>query len=293
MPKQSKSAVPARIAFQGQPGAYSDLSCRHAFPELETLPCASFEDAFSAVRTGKSRLAMIPIENSVAGRVADVHQLMPESGLHIIAEHFQRVNHHLLAPKGATLKTIKTVQSHVQALDQCRKSTRKLGLKRVVGADTAGSAAEIAKAGDITRAAIASSLAGEIYDLVSLKKNIEDAEHNTTRFVVLARKPQDPDPRKGKVMTTFVFRVRNVPASLYKALGGFATNGVNMTKLESYLVGGFFEAAQFYADVEGHPKDRPLALALEELQFFTHEVRVLGSYYAHPYRMRGRPDESD
>jgi prephenate dehydratase len=293
MPKQSKSAVPARIAFQGQPGAYSDLSCRHAFPQLETLPCASFEDAFNAVRTGKSRLAMIPIENSVAGRVADVHQLMPESGLHIIAEHFQRVNHHLLAPKGATLKTIKTVQSHVQALDQCRKSTRKLGLKRVVGADTAGSAAEIAKAGDITRAAIASSLAGEIYDLVSLKKNIEDAEHNTTRFVVLARKPQDPDPRKGKVMTTFVFRVRNVPAALYKALGGFATNGVNMTKLESYLVGGFFEAAQFYADVEGHPKDRKLALALEELRFFTHEVSILGSYFAHPYRMRGRSDESD
>jgi prephenate dehydratase len=293
MPKPSKSTVPARIAFQGQPGAYSDLSCRHAFPELETLPCASFEDAFSAVRNGKSRLAMIPIENSVAGRVADVHQLMPESGLHIIAEHFQRVNHHLLAPKGATLKTIKTVQSHVQALDQCRKSTRKLGLKRVVGADTAGSAAEIAKAGDITRAAIASSLAGEIYDLVSLKKNIEDAEHNTTRFVVLARKPQDPDPRKSKVMTTFVFRVRNVPAALYKALGGFATNGVNMTKLESYLVGGFFEAAQFYADVEGHPKDRPLALALEELRFFTHEVRILGSYFAHPYRLRGRPDESD
>ncbi len=293
MPKQSKSAVPARISFQGQPGAYSDLSCRHAFPELETLPCASFEDAFNAVRTGKSRLAMIPIENSVAGRVADVHQLMPDSGLHIVAEHFQRVNHHLLAPKGATLKTIKTVQSHVQALDQCRKSTRKLGLKRVVGADTAGSAAEIAAAGDITRAAIASSLAGEIYDLVSLKKNIEDAEHNTTRFVVLSRKPEDPDPRKGRVMTTFVFRVRNVPASLYKALGGFATNGVNITKLESYLVGGHFEAAQFYADVEGHPKERPLALALEELNFFTHEVRILGSYYAHPFRTRGRPDESD
>jgi prephenate dehydratase len=293
MPKKSTSSAPALISFQGQPGAYSDLSCRHAFPELKTLPCASFEDAFNAVRTGKARLAMIPIENSVAGRVADVHQLMPDSGLHIVAEHFQRVNHHLLAPKGATLKTLKTVQSHVQALDQCRKSTRALGLKRVVGADTAGSAAEIAKAGDITRAAIASSLAGEIYDLVSLKKNIEDAEHNTTRFVVLSRQPQDPDPKKGTVMTTFVFRVRNVPAALYKALGGFATNGVNITKLESYLVGGHFEAAQFYADVEGHPEERPLKLALEELRFFTRELRILGSYYAHPFRMRGRPDESD
>jgi prephenate dehydratase len=282
-----------RIAFQGQPGAYSDLACRNAYPGMETMPCASFEDAFAAVKDGRARLAMIPIENSVAGRVADVHHLMPHSGLKIIAEHFQRVNHHLLAPKGASLKTIKTVHSHVHALDQCRNVTRKLGLKRVVAPDTAGAAAEVARTGDVTRAAIASALAGEIYGLKSLKKNIEDAEHNTTRFVVLSRRGFDPNPKKGAVMTTFVFRVRNVPAALYKAMGGFATNGVNMTKLESYLVGGFFDAAQFYADVEGHPKDPPLARALEELRFFSHEVKILGTYYKHAFRRRGRPEESD
>jgi prephenate dehydratase len=282
-----------RIAFQGLPGAYSDLACRNAYPGLDTLPCASFEDAFAAVKNGQARLAMIPIENSVAGRVADVHHLMPHSNLKIVAEHFQRVNHHLLAPKGATLRTLKTVQSHVQALDQCRKITRKLGLKRVVGADTAGSAAEVAKSGDITRAAIASELAGRIYGLRSLKKNIEDAEHNTTRFVVLSRTGFDPDPKKGTVMTTFVFRVRNVPAALYKAMGGFATNGVNMTKLESYLVGGFFDAAQFYADVEGHPKDASLARALEELRFFSHEVKILGTYYRSSYRRAARAQGSD
>jgi prephenate dehydratase len=288
-----KKTAPPLIAFQGQPGAYSDLACRTAYPDLKTLPCASFDDAFAAVREGRARLAMIPIENSVAGRVADVHHLMPHSNLKIVAEHFQRVNHHLLAPKGASLKTIKTVQSHVQALDQCRRITRALRLQRVVAADTAGSAAEVAESGDITRAAIASSLAGEIYGLKSLKKNIEDAEHNTTRMVVLSRAPFDPDPRQGVVMTTFIFRVRNVPAALYKALGGFATNGVNMTKLESYLVGGRFEAAQFYADVEGHPDDPPLKRALEELRFFTREMTILGSYHAHPYRRHGAPEESD
>ena len=275
-----------KIAFQGQPGAYSDLACRTAYPKMETLPCPGFEDAFEAVRTGRARLAMIPIENSVAGRVAEPHQLIPHAELHIIGEHFQRVEHHLLAVPGATLKTLKTVQSHVQALDQCRKSTKALGLRRVVGADTAGSAAEIAKAGDPTRAAIASELAGQIYKLKSLKRNIEDAEHNTTRFLVLSREAFDPDPRRGKVITSFVFRVRNVPAALYKAMGGFATNGVNMTKLESYMVGGRFEATLFYADVEGHPKDRPLALALEELRFFSREVTILGTYFAHPHRLK-------
>jgi prephenate dehydratase len=277
-----------KIAFQGQPGAYSDLACRTAYPKMQTLPCPGFEDAFEAVRTGRAKLAMIPIENSVAGRVAEPHQLIPHAELHIIGEHFQRVEHHLLATPRATLKTLKTVQSHVQALDQCRKSTKSLGLKREVGADTAGSAAEIAKAGDVTRAAIASELAGKIYGLKSLKKNIEDAEHNTTRFLVLSREASDPDPRRGTVITSFVFRVRNVPAALYKAMGGFATNGINMTKLESYMVGGRFEATLFYADVEGHPKDRPLALALEELRFFSHEVNILGTYYAHPHRLKGR-----
>ncbi len=291
--KQRKSTAAGRIAFQGQPGAYSDLACRNAYPGWETLPCPGFEDAFAAVRTGQAELAMIPIENSVAGRVADVHQLLPHAELHIVGEHFQRVEHHLLAPRGATLKTLKTVQSHVQALDQCRKTTKRLGLKRVVAADTAGSAAEVARAGDITRAAVASSLAGKIYGLKSLMKNIEDAEHNTTRFIVLSRRAVDPDPKKGPVVTSFVFRVRNVPAALYKALGGFATNGVNMTKLESYMVGGHFSATLFHADVEGHPEDRALALALEELRFFSREMKILGVYHAHPYRFRGRAEAGD
>jgi len=272
------------IAFQGFPGAYSDLSCRHVFPDRKTLPCATFEDVFSAVHDGRAQYGMLPIENSVAGRVADNHNLLPHGGLHIIGEHYQRVNHHLLAPKGATLDTIKTVRSHIQALSQCRKLTRSLGLREVARADTAGAAAEIAERGDITEAAIASELAGEIYGLVSLKQGIEDAEHNTTRFLIMASEPLIPPPNSGPVVTTFVFRVRSVPAALYKALGGFATNGVNLTKLESYLVDGRFTAAQFYVDVEGHPEERPLRLALEELEFFAREVKILGVYPSAAFR---------
>src|SRR6266478_3680194 len=271
------------IAFQGQPGAYSDLACRHVFPAMTTLPCAAFEDAFAAVRESQAGLAMIPIENSVAGRVADIHHLMPDSGLFIIGEHFERVSHHLLALPGARLDQIRTVRSHIQALSQCRNFIRAQGLQPVVRADTAGSAAEIKELGDPTIAAIASELAGEIYGLVSLKENIEDAEHNTTRFLIMSREPERP-VRGTPTVTTFLFNVRNVPAALYKALGGFATNGVNMTKLESYMVGGHFAATQFYADVEAHPDDRPLKLALEELRFFSREVRVLGVYPGHPFR---------
>jgi prephenate dehydratase len=289
----SRTAPSQLIAFQGAPGAYSDLACRQVYPELTTLPCAGFEEAIAAVREGQAALAMLPIENSVAGRVADIHHLMPESGLHIIAEHFQRVNHHLLAPKGATLEGLKVVRSHVHALSQCRTLIRALGLKAIVAADTAGAAAEIAERGDKSEAAIASELAGEIYGLVSLKENIEDAEHNTTRFLVMAREPR-PAPRNGGlVVTTFVFRVRNVPAALYKALGGFATNGINMTKLESYMVGGRFTATQFYADVEGHPEDRALSLALEELRFFSREVRILGVYPGHPFRRAATQGDAD
>jgi prephenate dehydratase len=284
--KKGAAGADDLIAFQGLPGAYSDLSCRAAYPQMRTLPCASFEDVFAAVREGKARLAMIPIENSVAGRVADIHHLLPDSGLHIVAEHFQRVNHHLLAPKGATLKTIKTVHSHVQALSQCRKLIRDLGLKAIVHADTAGAAADIAKKGDVSEAAIASSLAGEIYGLVSLKEGIEDAEHNTTRFVIMGREPVDPDPKAGPVVTSFVFRVRSVPAALYKALGGFATNGVNITKLESYMIDGHFTVAQFYADIDGHPDSRMVRLALEELSFFSREVKILGVYSASPFRQQ-------
>jgi prephenate dehydratase len=273
-----------QIAFQGVHGAYSDMACRSAHPEMSTLPCSSFEDTFAAVRDGRAELAMIPIENSSAGRVADIHHLLPESGLHIVGEHFERVNHQLLAPKGATLDGLEVVRSHVQALSQCRDFIRAHGLTPVVHADTAGAAAEAAALDDPTQAAVASALAGEIYGLQSLMEDIEDAEHNTTRFLVMAREPVDPDPAAGPVITSFVFRVRSVPAALYKALGGFATNGVNITKLESYILDGSFNVAQFYADIEGHPDQRPVRLALEELSFFSREVRILGVYHAAAFR---------
>jgi prephenate dehydratase len=291
MAENTGKPTPAEtIAFQGARGAYSDLACRHVFPEMTSLPCVAFEDAFAAVAEGRAALAMIPIENSLAGRVADVHHLMPDSGLYIVAEHFDPVHHHLLAIPGASLDQIRTVRSHVHALGQCRNFLRRRRLQPVVRADTAGSAAEIKELGDPTIAAIASELAGEIYGLVSLAQNIEDAEHNTTRFLVLSREERRA-PQGRPTVTTFVFNVRNVPAALYKALGGFATNGVNMTKLESYMVGGRFAATQFYADVEAHPDDRPLKLALEELEFFSTEVKILGVYPAHPSRIAARQQE--
>jgi len=276
------------IVFQGEPGANSHIACQEAFPDLKAVPCATFEDAFAAVSGGEGDLAMIPIENSVAGRVADIHHLMPTSGLHIIGEYFLPIRHQLMAPKGASLATIKTVQSHIHALGQCRNMIRKLGLQAIIGADTAGSARQIAEVGDKSRAAIASKLASEIYGLDILAEDIEDEAHNTTRFIVLSNEPEWVKAGNGRTVTTFVFRVRNVPAALYKAMGGFATNGVNMTKLESYQVGGNFFATQFYADVEGHPDDRPLKLALEELAFFSAELKIVGVYPAHPYRMQSR-----
>jgi prephenate dehydratase len=275
------------IAFQGEPGAYGDLACRTAYPAMATLPCDTFEDTFAAVREGRAALGMIPIDNSVAGRVADIHHLLPESGLHIIGEHFQRVVHHLLAPKGATIAGLKTVHSHVHALPQCRKLINELRLKAVVHADTAGAAADVAKRGDVTQAAIASELAGQIYGLVSLRADVADNAQNTTRFVVMRREAFDPDPQAGPVLTSFVFRVRSVPAALYKALGGFATNGVNIVKLESYMIDAWFTVAQFYAEIEGHPDNRSVRLALEELGFFSREVRILGVYPAHPFRRGG------
>ena len=273
-----------RIAFQGRPGAYSHLACRKHFPDLEPLPTAAFEDTLSAVRDGEARLAMIPIENSVAGRVADIHRLMPESGLHVVGEHFERVSHRLLAPPGATAKTVRRVHSHQQALGQCRAFLRSRGYQPVVHADTAGAAADVAARGDPAEAAIASSLAAEVHGLETLQSGIEDAGHNTTRFLVMAPRPLDGPRGDAPVITTFVFRVRNVPAALFKALGGFATNGVNMTKLESYMLDGDFFATQFYADIEGDPRDRDVALAMEELGFFTRETRVLGTYPADPFR---------
>ncbi len=272
------------IAFQGLPGAYSNVACQAARPDLEPLPCDSFDDAFAAVAEGRAALGMIPIENSVAGRVADIHHLLPDSGLHIVGEFFQRVKHQLLAPRGASLDGVERVYSHVHALAQCRDLIRELGLDARVAADTAGAAAEVAARGDPSAAAIASSLAAEIYGLDVLRSDVEDAAHNTTRFVLMAREPIDPDPEAGPVLTTFVFKVRNIPAALYKAMGGFATNGVNMLKLESYLLEGSFTSAQFYADVEGHPSDTSVRLAFEELGFFSRSVSILGVYPADPWR---------
>jgi len=277
-------ANPKTVAFQGEPGANSHLAIREVYPDCKSLPCATFEDAFAAIATGEADLGMIPVENSVAGRVADIHHLMPESGLHIIAEHFMPVRHQLLALKDATLDDIRTVESHVHALGQCRKVIRQLGIKPIVAADTAGSAREISESGDKTRAAIATRLAAEIYGLTILKEDIEDESHNTTRFIVLAREAKWAKSGAGPTITTFLFRVRNVPAALYKTLGGFATNGVNMTKLESYMVEGNFFATQFYADVEGHPEDRNLVFAFEELSFYTKDMKILGVYPAHPFR---------
>lgn len=271
------------IAFQGRPGAYSDLACRTAFPGIPTLPCDTFEGAMAALREGRAELAMLPCENSLAGRVPDIHYLLPESGLAIVGEHFQRVEHCLLAPPGARIEGVKRVHSHAVALGQVRALVRDLGLIAVIEADTAGAAQQVASWGNPEDAAIASALAAEIYGLAILRHNVEDASHNTTRFYVMATTPMPP-PEQADVMTTFVFRVRNVPAALYKALGGFATNGVNMTRLESYMLGGEFAATQFLCDVEGHPAQPALARALEELAFFSRAVSILGVYPAAPVR---------
>ncbi len=273
-----------RISYQGEPGANSHTACVEARPDYEPLPCPTFEDAFAAVSEGAAALAMIPIENSIAGRVADIHHLLPDSGLHIVGEHFLPIHFHLMALPGVRLEELAHVQSHVHALGQCRKIIRRLGLKPHVGGDTAGSAREVAELQDRTRAALAPPLAASIYGLDVLAENVEDAADNTTRFIVLSRTPAPAPAGQGRCVTSFVFRVRNVPAALYKAMGGFATNGVNMTKLESYQIGGSFTATQFYAEVEAHPEERPLALALEELNFFSSELRILGTYPAAPFR---------
>ncbi len=280
---ESASLAPNVIAFQGALGAYSDLSCRAVFPRAKTLPCASFEDAFQALAKGQADLAMIPIENTLAGRVSDVHHLLPAAGLYIIGEHFQPIRHCLLGTKDARIEQVRRVHSHVMALPQCRKTIRDMKLQPVVHEDTAGAAAKIAADGDPTQAAIASELAAQIYGLKILKKDVQDRDDNVTRFVILSRTPVLPSARDKKVMTSFVFGVRNIPAALYKALGGFATNGVNMTKLESYLGEGF-SAARFYCEVEGHPDSAAMRLAFEELGFFASDVKRLGTYPQHAFR---------
>ncbi|GGE09796.1 prephenate dehydratase [Aureimonas endophytica] len=303
------SAVSPRIAFQGEPGANSDMACRAVFgAALEPLPCPSFDDAFAAVKNGEASHAMIPIDNTLAGRVADIHRLMPDSGLQIVGEYFMPIHFQLMALPGTRREEIVSVHSHVHALGQCRQYLRRNGWKAVIAGDTAGAAREVSEGGDRSQAALAPELAAGLYGLEILDRNVEDSENNVTRFVIL-RDPEklppsdseeqrlslwaarDPQPtERGRayishdVVTTFIFRVRNIPGALYKGLGGFATNGINMTKLESYQIGGTFSATLFYADIEGHPHDPPVARALEELRFFSAEFRNLGVYRAAPDR---------
>lgn len=275
---------PNKISFQGFAGAYSDMACREVFPGVETLPCPSFDDAFRALLKGDVDLAMIPVDNTLAGRVADVHHLLPKGDLHIIGEHFLPVHHTLLGVRGAKVEDLEQVHSHLHAIPQCRKIIKELGLKANVHADTAGAASEISQRGDKAHGAIASRLAAEIYDLDILVEDVQDADHNTTRFLILSREPGNlPYEPQTKYLTSVVFKTRNIPAALYKTLGGFATNGVSMAKLESY-VGEGFKVAQFYCEVEGHLESKALKLALEELDFFASEMRVMGTYKAHPFR---------
>jgi len=275
-----------KISFQGAHGAYSDIACRQVYPGMETVPCDTFEDAFAAVQSGSVDLAMIPVDNTLAGRVADVHHFLPKSGLSIIGEHFLKIEHALLGLKGAKIENLKHVHSHLHALPQCRKIIKELALKPHVHADTAGAASEVAQKADPEHAAIASTLAGEIYGLDVLRGDVQDADHNTTRFLILSREPSVPKlDDKTTYITSFIFSVRNLPAALYKAMGGFATNGINMIKLESY-VNPQFQVAQFYVDVIGHPEQRPLQLAMEELGFFAKEVSILGTYPAHSFRTK-------
>ena len=276
------------IAFQGEHGANSDMACRDMYPAMDPLPCPTFEDAFAALKGGEADLAMIPIENSVAGRVADIHQLLPGSGLYIIGEYFMPIRFHLMALPGVALSDIETVHSHIHALGQCREVIRAHGWRGIVAGDTAGAARELRDAGDRQRATLSPPLAADLYDLDVLVEDVHDAAHNTTRFVVLSREPETPAREAGPAVTSFVFRVGNVPAALYKVMGGFATNGVNMTKLESYQIDGTFTATLFYADIEGHPDEEGVRFALAEMDFFCAEKRMLGTYPAAEWRMKER-----
>lgn len=272
-----------RIVFQGEPGANSHIAVSEVFPDAEAVPMPTFEDCFSAVENGTAKYAMIPIENSVAGRVADIHALLPHANVFFVGEHFLPIRHQLMALPGVPIEEIRTVHSHVHALGQCRRRLRALGLEPVVASDTAGSARAVAQEGDRSKAAIASRMAAEIYGLEILESDIEDETHNTTRFVIVSAEPE-PVPEGVDAMTSMIFRVRNTPASLYKALGGFATNGVNIVKLESYQLDGRFFATMFFADIEGHPREDNIALALDEVRYHTHELRIVGTYPASPFR---------
>ena len=272
------------IVYQGIEGAYSHLACLENFPEHAPLSCVSFAEAFSRVKNGDAEIAMIPVDNTVAGRVSDIYHLLPEGELFIIGERYQPIHHQLMAIKGAKLGDIKLARSHPMALGQVRKRLSGLNITAMADVDTAAAARKVAERGDPTVAAVASKLAAEKYGLEVLMSDIEDEAHNTTRFLVLSQAPQIPDAASGPVVSSYVFKVRSVPSALYKALGGFASNGLNLTKLESYMVGGSFNAAQFYVDVEGHPDSDAMKHALEEVKFFSESVTHLGSYPAHPIR---------
>ncbi|MEL6567509.1 MAG: prephenate dehydratase [Pseudomonadota bacterium] len=268
------------IAYQGEPGANSHIACNEAFPDLTPLPCRTFEDTLAAVESGSAKLAMIPVENTIAGRVGDIHYLLPGTNLHIVGEHYLPIRFQLMALPGTKLAEITKARSHIMALGQCRKFLKQHGIDAVTSADTAGAAREVAEAGDPAIGAIAPRLAADVYGLEILAEDIEDARHNTTRFVIMSAEPQELESGGGPIKTAFLFQVRNIPAALYKTLGGFATNGVNMTKLESYQIDGAFQASQFYAEIEGHPDERPVQLALEELGFFSASLKILGVFPA-------------
>ena len=274
------------IAFQGVSGANSDLACRQAYPYMDTKPYASFAEVFDAVEKGEAQLGMLPIENSQAGRVAEIHHILPRKDVHIVGEYFQRIEHFLAAPKGAVLDSLETVYSHPQALMQCHEFITSHGLKEESYANTATAAKDIGTWNDPTKAAICSRLAAELYGLEILAENIEDADDNTTVFVAISKEATHPDSAKGTIITSLLFTIRNIPAALYKALGGFATNGVNLLKLESYIPGGTSRSAQFFVSFEGNPDDRNVQLALEELGFFCRKVQVLGVYLADPERYK-------
>jgi len=269
-----------KIAYQGEPGANSHIACNEAYPDMEPMACRTFEGVFDAVETNKAGLAMIPVENTIAGRVGDIHYLLPRTKLQIVAEHYLPIRFQLMALSGAALGDIKAARSHIMGLGQCRDFLRAHGIEGITSADTAGAAREVSEAGDKTLAAIAPRLAAEVYGLNILAEDIEDAEHNTTRFIIMSRDMAHVDAGDGPVKTAFLFEVRNIPAALFKVMGGFATNGVNMTKLESYQIGGSFSATQFYAEIEGHPDERPVQLALEELGFFSSSLKILGVFPA-------------
>jgi prephenate dehydratase len=272
--------IPPRIAFQGALGAYSHEACLQARPDMIPVPCTTFEGVIRAMRDGRADLAMLPVENTTYGRVADIHRLLPQSGLKIIAEAFVRVRIALMARPGVKLEDVKHVRAHLVLLPQARSFLEAHGITSEPAADSAGAAAELAKSSDSRDGVLASEVAADIHGLEVLARDIEDMDHNTTRFLLMS--PEiDMTRRSEKMLTTFIFEVRNIPAALYKAMGGFATNGVNMTKLESYMAGGSFTATQFYADIEGHPDDAPVKRALEELGYFTNMLDILGVYPAH------------